>query len=67
MGSGSDDWIYWHIFTITLNYNGSPTELLLNDVCLTNLHEEYLVNLRLISPTLELTNALPSIPATEPG
>jgi hypothetical protein len=20
MGSGFDDWIYWHIFTITVNY-----------------------------------------------
>jgi hypothetical protein len=35
MGSGFDDWVYWHFFTITVDYNGSHTELLLNDVCLT--------------------------------
>jgi hypothetical protein len=29
-------WIYWHFFTIKVNYNSSHTELLLNDVCLTN-------------------------------
>jgi hypothetical protein len=37
MGSGPDDWIYWHFFTITVEYNSSHIELLLNDVCLTNL------------------------------
>jgi hypothetical protein len=36
MGSGFDDWVYWHFFTITVNYNSPQTELLLNDVCLTN-------------------------------
>jgi hypothetical protein len=35
MGSGSDDWVYWHFFTITADYNSSHIELL-NDVCLTN-------------------------------
>jgi hypothetical protein len=44
MGSGFDDWICWHFFTITLNYNSSHIELL-NDVCLTNLYEEFLKNL----------------------
>jgi hypothetical protein len=42
MGSGFDDWIYWHFFAITANYNGSHIELFLNDVCPTNLYEEYL-------------------------
>jgi hypothetical protein len=37
MDSGFDDWIYWHFFTITVNYNSSDIELLLNDICLTNL------------------------------
>jgi hypothetical protein len=37
MGSGFDDWIYWHIFTITVDYKNSHIELLLNDVYLTNL------------------------------
>jgi hypothetical protein len=25
MGSGFDDWIYWHFFTITINYNSSQS------------------------------------------
>jgi hypothetical protein len=37
MGSEFGDWAYWHFFTITSNYNSSHTELLLHDVCLTNL------------------------------
>jgi hypothetical protein len=65
MGSGFDDWIYWHFFTITVNYNSSHTELL-NDVCLTNPYEESLTNLGLISTTLEFTNALVFITATGP-
>jgi hypothetical protein len=32
MGSGFDDWVYRHFFTITLNYNSSHIEI----VCLTN-------------------------------
>jgi hypothetical protein len=36
MGSRFDDWIYWHFFTITVDYNSSHIELLLN-VCVTNL------------------------------
>jgi hypothetical protein len=51
MGSGLDDWIYWHFFTITINYNRSHIELLLNDVCLANLYEESLTNFGLISLT----------------
>jgi hypothetical protein len=42
MGSGFDDWIYWHFFTTTVDYNSSHVELLLHDVCLTNLSEESL-------------------------
>jgi hypothetical protein len=42
MGSRFRDWIYWHFFTITVNYDSSHIELLLNDVCLTNLYEESL-------------------------
>jgi hypothetical protein len=33
-----------------VSYNSSRIELLLNNVCLTNLYEESLTNLRLISP-----------------
>jgi hypothetical protein len=54
MGYELDDWIYWHFFTITVNYNSSHIELLLNDVCLTNLSEE----------SLKFTNELPFITAT---
>jgi hypothetical protein len=25
MGSGLDDWIYWHFFTITINYESSQS------------------------------------------
>jgi hypothetical protein len=35
MGSRSDDWIYWHFFTITLDYNSSDIELLLHNESLT--------------------------------
>jgi hypothetical protein len=48
MGSGCNDWIYRHFFTITDDYNSSQIELL-DDVCLTN--EESLTNLGLISAT----------------
>jgi hypothetical protein len=53
MGSGVDDWIYWLFFTITINSVSSQIELLLNNVCLTNLYEESLTNLGLISIILE--------------
>jgi hypothetical protein len=43
--SGFDEWVYWHFFTITVNYNSSHIELLLNDVCLTDLSEESLTDL----------------------
>jgi hypothetical protein len=36
-GSRFDDWVYWHFFTITVDYNSSHIELLLNDVSLKNL------------------------------
>jgi hypothetical protein len=32
MGSGFDDWVYWHSFTITINCNSSHIELLLNSL-----------------------------------
>jgi hypothetical protein len=41
VGSGFDDWVYWHFFTTTFDYNRSRIELL-NDVCLTNLCEKSL-------------------------
>jgi hypothetical protein len=37
MGSGIDDWVYWHFFTITVDYKCSHIEFLLNNVWLTNL------------------------------
>jgi hypothetical protein len=52
MGSGFDDWIYWHFFTITINCNSSHSQLLLN-VCLTNLSEESQTNISLISDGFE--------------
>jgi hypothetical protein len=39
MGSGVGDWIYWRFFAVTVDYNSSHTELLLNDVCLPDLNE----------------------------
>jgi hypothetical protein len=45
MGSGFDDWVYWHFFTIIVNYNSSYIELLLKNVCLSNLYEESLTAL----------------------
>jgi hypothetical protein len=48
MGSGFDYWAYWHFCTITVDCNCSHIELL-NNVCLTNLCEESLTNLGLIS------------------
>jgi hypothetical protein len=55
MGSGYDDWVYWHFFTITFDYNSSHIELLLNDVSLANLYEESQTALSLISDC-SLTN-----------
>jgi hypothetical protein len=49
MGSGFDDWIYWRFFTITVDYNSSHNELLLNNISLMNLSEESLTNLSLLS------------------
>jgi hypothetical protein len=51
MGSGFSDWIYWHFLTITVTYNSSHIELLLNDSCLTNPYEESLTNFGLIFTT----------------
>jgi hypothetical protein len=53
MGSGLDDCVYWHFFTVTDNCNSSHIELLPNDVCLTNVSEE----------SLEFANELPFITA----
>jgi hypothetical protein len=36
MGSGFNNWVYWRFFTITVNYNSSHIELILNDICLAN-------------------------------
>jgi hypothetical protein len=58
MGSGFDDWVYWHFFTITVNYKSSHIELL-NDVSLKNLS--------LISHCFECTNELAFITAREPN
>jgi hypothetical protein len=57
MGSGFDDWVYWHFFTIAVNYDSSHMELLRNDVCLTNVSEE----------SLGFTNEHPFITAREPN
>jgi hypothetical protein len=45
IGSRFDDWVYWHFFRITVDYNSSHSELFLN------VSEESLTNLRLISTT----------------
>jgi hypothetical protein len=58
-GSGFDDWVYWHFFTITLNYNSSHIELLLNDVCLTNVVWR-------IRDCIKCMNELPFITVTWP-
>jgi hypothetical protein len=67
MGSGFDDWVYWHLITITVYCNSSNTELLSDECSTKNLSEESLTDLGLISTTLEFTNALPFITATRPG
>jgi hypothetical protein len=45
VGSGYDDWVYWHFITITINCNSSHIDLLLNDICLLNLYEDSLTAL----------------------
>jgi hypothetical protein len=37
MSSGSEDWVYWHSFIITVDYNSSHIELLLNAVWRTSM------------------------------
>jgi hypothetical protein len=57
-GSEFDDWIYWHYFTITVTYNSSHIELLLNDVCLTNAawrNSHCCLNLGLVSTALNFS------------
>jgi hypothetical protein len=52
VGSGFDDLVYWHFFTIIVNYNSSHIELLMMSVLrisMKDLYEESLTNLRLIS------------------
>jgi hypothetical protein len=56
MDSGSDDWIYWHFFTITLKYNNSYIKLLLNDVSLTNLYEESRIDLSLLNAAWRISD-----------
>jgi hypothetical protein len=57
MGSGFNDWIYWHFFIITVNYNSSHIELLLHNVYLTNLSR-----ISNWSESLKLMNQLPCGP-----
>jgi hypothetical protein len=45
-----------HLFTITVNYNNSHIELLLDDICLTNLPEESLINLTLWTKSKSKSN-----------
>jgi hypothetical protein len=59
-----DDWVYWHVSIITVDYNSSHIELLLNYVCLTNLSQESRTDLSLISDCFECTNQLPFMIAT---
>jgi hypothetical protein len=57
MGYGVDDRVYWHFFTITVNYYSSHIELLLNDVCLINFPwriSHCCLNLGLVSTTLRI-------------
>jgi hypothetical protein len=61
MGSGLGDWIYWHFLTITVNYNSSQIELLLNALRLLS-DECRMENLWL----LKCTNQLPFITSTRP-
>jgi hypothetical protein len=42
MGSRFDDWVYWHFFTITVEYNSSHVELFLDGACFLSLYEESL-------------------------
>jgi hypothetical protein len=39
MGSRFDGWDHWHFVTITVDYNSSHIELLLNEVFLSNLSQ----------------------------
>jgi hypothetical protein len=68
MGSGFDDWIYWHFFTITTNYNSSHIELLLNSLAveLRLLSEVCSLKNLWLSHYTECTNELPFITATGP-
>jgi hypothetical protein len=72
MDSEFDDWVYWHFFTIKLDYHISHIELLLNDVCVTNLYEESQliatlsnsrINFLLYLPKVEITASKGSISA----
>jgi hypothetical protein len=62
MGSGFDDWVDWHFFTITVNYNSSHIEILLNDVCLTNPSEEFRTDLNLSNSRMNYLLYLPHGP-----
>jgi hypothetical protein len=35
MGSGIDDWVYWHFFAVTINFYSSHIELVPNNICMT--------------------------------
>jgi hypothetical protein len=67
LGSGSVDWVCLYFFAIIVDGNSSHIELLLNDVCLTNLCEESLtISDCCLTAPFEFTNALPFISATRP-
>jgi hypothetical protein len=60
MGSGFDYWVYWHFFTITVGFNSSHIEFLLNGVCLTNFSLPRILSLSLsLSLMLRPTDSRP--------
>jgi pyruvate formate-lyase activating enzyme-like uncharacterized protein len=63
MGSEFDDWVYWHFFTIALNYNSLHIELLMNSL----LDELRLLPDECSEESLEFTNELPFITAGGPN
>jgi hypothetical protein len=76
MGSRFGDWIYWYFFTVTVDYNCSHIERLLNDDVLRMSH--CCLNIGLVSTLLwflyyadlsllEFTNPLPFITSKRPS
>jgi hypothetical protein len=60
MGSRFDARVYWHFFAITVDCNCSHIELVLNDVCLTNLYKEALTVVRISGLVSILSNLVQS-------